>query len=493
MSQTQSKSTNSQFGQNVTTTSAVPVTDLLEEEGTVPFLGMNEATNATYPDAVSTNGRRYVSSGTQTFKDALEVLPHAGEGELWANNEFVSPDEDGSGVTVDVDALKNIHGLDLSELATATGRTVEQLASQASPESLIKVNTHKDIVDRRRLALRTLGFDVKFRWQIASSRYTPGNMRSFFKRKVAACEKHGATDAFGWIRHYDWGGSVTITTIYPSKAYEIGNPDETEVDFQDNELTIATDDSGADTDPSEDTVTIYYGDRTGYDFRGHQKLWVKPVIYIPSVDTMIPLPYNDTDLSRKHTGNLMGDAIDWHEKILSKIDTLCEDINQEITRARIVAMDFSELPFDIKEFYQYLGIQNEKYAEKAAERAKTLADPPDRPTLWNLQLSLKMAILDHYDGSRAGNTYQEYQELAGEILRHPATQITLAKEQHQFESDTDDGDSLDDEQQTLGESLQEVMDLTGVTENRLNPTEAQKIEQRVQQRLPTSDTGATSD
>ena len=493
MSQTQSKNTNQQFGQNVTATSNVPVTDLLEEEGTVPFLGMNEAAHATYPDAVSASGRRYVLSGTQTFKDALEVLPHAGEGELWADNEFVSQNENGSEASVDVDALKDIHGLNLSELEVATGKTVEQLAAAANPDPLIRVNTHKDIVDRRRLALRTLGYDVKFRWQIASSRYTPGNMRSFFKRKIAACEKHGASDAFGWIRHYDWGGSVTITTIYPSKAYEIGTPDGTEIDFENNELTLPDVHDDPDTDSDSVTVTIYYGDRTGYDFRGHQKLWVKPVIYIPSVGTMIPLPYNDTDLSRKHTGNLMEDAIDWHEKILSKIDTLCEDINQEITRARVVAMDFSELPFGIKEFYQYLGIQNEKYAEKAAERARTFANPPECPTLWNLQLSLKLAILDNYDGSRAGKTYQEYQELAGEILRHPATQITLAKEQHQFESDTDDTETLDAAQQTLGESLQDVMDLTGVTENRLNPTEAQKIEQRVQQRLPSADSGATSD
>lgn len=492
MSQTQSNSS-SAFGQTVSATNSVPVTDLLEQEGTVPFLGVNEAAQATYPDAVSTSGRRYVTSGTQTFKDALEVLPHAGEGELWADNEFVSEADDGSGVTVDADALTDVHGLDLNELASATGRTVDQLIAEAEPDSQIKVTTHKDIVDRRRLALRTLGYDVKFRWQIASRRYTPGNMRSFFKRKIAACEKHGATDAFGWIRHYDWGGSVTITTIYPSKAYEIGTPDETDIDFENNELTLATADADAETTPSEDSVTIYYGDRMGYDFRGHQKLWVKPVIFIPSVGTMIPLPYAGTDLSRKHTGDLMADAIDWHETILSKIDSLCADINKEITRARVVAMDFEELPFSITEFYQYLGIKNETYAEKAADRATALADPPERPTLWNLQLSLKLAILDNYSGSKAGATYQEYQELAGEILRHPATQITLAKEQHQLESDTDDTETLDAAQQTLGESLQDVMDLTGVTENRLNPTEAQKIEQRVQQRLPSADSGATSD
>lgn len=468
---------------------SVSVSNLLEEEGTVPFLGINQAAQAKYPDEVNAQGERYVTHGSQSFKEALEVLPHAGEGELWADNEFVEPGSSDGSVSVDLESIRNVYGLDVEKLEARSGQSIEQMAAGADPESLINISTHKDIVDRRRLALRTLGFDVKFRWQIASSRYAPGNIREFFKRKIAACQQHGAEGAFGWIRHYDWGGSVNITTIYPSKAYEIGQPDDSDIDIDNNELTIAnapTNTSAIGTD-SDESVTIYYGDRIGYDFRGHQKLWAKPIIYIPSAGTMIPLPYNGTDLSRKHTGNLMADAIDWHEKILTRIDELCVQINQEITRARMVALDFSQLPFGIEEFYGYLGIQNQKYAEKAASRAKQFASPSDQPTLWNLQLSLKLAILTNYSGTKAGNTYQEYQELAGEILRHPATQISLAKEQHQIESKSQaEEDELDQSQQTLGESLQDVMDMTGVTENRLNPTEAQKIEQRVQQQLPTN-------
>lgn len=468
----------------------VPITDLIERQGTVPFLGVNEAANAEYPEEVATIGSRFVGDNPRTFKQALEVLPHPAEGELWADNEFVTPGENGDTVNVDLDALRNIHGLDIGDLEQRAGMSLGEMVNAARPDPLLKVGTNKDIIDHRRLALRTLGFDCKFRWQIASSRYDPGNMREFFKRKIAACQNHNAEGAFGWIRHHDWGGSVTMTTIYPSKAYEVGMPDDTDIDFQQDQLTIADNPIGQSfnerEDADDDTITIYYGDRMGYDFRGTQKLWAKPVIFIPSVGAMIPIPYDGTDLSRKHTGNLMEDAIKWHETILTRLDELSESINQNIVRARIAALDFEELPFDIEDFYRFVGIKNDTYCEKAAERARALASPPTQPSLWNLQLSLKLAILDNYEGSKAGKTYQEYQEIAGQILRYPSTQIQMAMEQYEYEKDADDDEVLiDPEQQTLVESLEDVIDLKGVTENRLNPTEAQKIESRIQQRLPT--------
>lgn len=468
------------------------VSHLVERRGTVPFVGVNSAAAAEYPDDVSTAGDRFAPSNPKSFKEALEVLPHPGEGELWAENEFVAPGATDGTVDVDLDSIQSVHGLDTDEIEQVTGRTLNQLVAEADPSPLVSVGTHKDIIDRRRLALHTLGFDCKFRWQIASDRYDPGNMRAFFRRKIAAAQQHGAEDAFGWIRHRDWGGSVTMTTIYPSKAYEVGMPDETDLDLDGDEITIAEgvdeavfNEREADADDGE-TLTIYYGDRMGYDFRGTQKLWAKPLIYIPSSNAMIPIPYAGNDLSRKHTGNLMEDAIEWHEKILSKLDELCESINQSIVRARVAALDFNELPFEVEDFYRLIGVKNDTYCEKAAERARSLATPSSRPTLWNLQLSLKLTVLEHYSGAKAGDTYQSYQEIAGEILRHPSTQVQLALEQYEYEREEDDEEVLDEAQQTLAGSLADVLDMKGVTENRLNATEAQKIEARVQQRLPGS-------
>lgn len=478
-------------------TRGISITRLVEQSGTVPFLGITDTGTIEYPNAVNAAGERFIEGSNQSFKATLSILPHAGEGELWAENEFVTQQPDGS-VTVDLEALRDVHGLDTASLKQHTGMDLSELIDHTDPEPAIPITTHKDIIDRRRLALRTLGFDCRFRWQIASDRYSPGNMRAFFRRKIAACQKHGANDAFGWIRHFDWGGSVSITTIYPSKSYEVSPPDDTDIDLSTGELTVAKapkrDETNANTDGDEDddepptSTTIYYGDQMGYDFRGQQKLWVKPVIYIPTTDVMVPLPYSENDLSRKHTSNLMDDAVGWHEQILEQIDKLCTDVNQEIQRARLVAIDFDTLEFDIESFYRYIGINNDDYVEAAVDRATALASPSTQPTLWNLQLSLKLALLEHYNGNRAGKTYREYQELAGEILRHPATMITTAKEQHRIESETPNNGAsdLDNSQTTLAESLEDVIELSGVTENSLDAIEAEEIEQRVQQRLPTN-------
>lgn len=468
---------------------AVNTTQLLEQHGTVPFLGIIDTGTTAYPDPVDATGERFVDDNPQSFKAALSVLPHAGEGDLWADNEFVTQ-HDNATITVDTDAIKDVHGLDIASLEQHTGMTVDELIEATSPKPSIPIDTHKDIIDRRRLALRTLGFNCRFRWQIASDQYSPGNMRAFFKQKIAACQRHSATDAFGWIRHYDWGGSVTITTIYPSKSYTISPPDDVDVDFSTGELTLAntsTDDT-ADGESTPTNTTIYYGDQMGYDFRGQRRLWVKPIIYIPDSDVMVPTPHSEMDFTRKHTSNIMEDAIGWHEQILSELDSLSEEINQDVQRARLIAIDFDTLEFSIEDFYNYIGIGNDDYVEAAADRATAFATPQSQPTLWNLQLSLKLALIDHYEGYRAAKTYREYQELAGEILRHPASMITTAKEQHRLASDTstDDPTTIDDSQMTLVESLEDLIDLDGITENSLDAHEAQQIEQRVQKQLPST-------
>lgn len=466
---------------------------LVQPHGTVGFLGVSDGVSAEYPDGVDLKDKRMVDVDDPTnFKEALEVLPHPSKNDLWADNKFAVGSEDGSSVTVKTDEIRDVHGLDAEEIEQQAGMSLEEIVAQTDPEPLIPVLTDKGIIDDRRLALRTLGADCKFRWQIASNTYHPGNMREFFKRKIAACQQHGAEDMFGWIRHYDYGGSVTITTIYPSKAYEVGIGDETDIDISGGEIAVADNPLGegyselqsADTD--DDTVTIYYGDRIGYDFSGTQTLWAKPVIFIPSVNTMIPIPYDDTDLRRKHTDNIMEDAIEYHEKILTKLDRISGTINEHVIRSRVAAIDFEAREFGIEEFYRLIGVHTEAYREEAAKRVRRFANPATKPTLWNLQLSLKVTLLNEFEGKKAGRQYKMFQELAGKMLKKPATVIQNAIEQHRFEQaqkDDEDEAEVEDDQMTLAESLGDVLELDGVTENKLDASEAQRIEEEVQQRL----------
>ncbi len=142
------------------------VLDLLDQEATHAFAGLTPADDAEYPDAVSPE-TGCLDPNPRSLKDVLSVLPQASSGELWATNEFVGVDG-----TIDIEALRNVDGLDIDTLETATGQSLSEIATDSSSDPLVRVRDHKDIVDERRKALCALGFDVKFRWQIASDRYS---------------------------------------------------------------------------------------------------------------------------------------------------------------------------------------------------------------------------------------------------------------------------------------------------------------------------------
>jgi hypothetical protein len=417
-------------------------------------------------------------------------LPQPAEGELWADNRFVDANEDAQTVCVDLESMRDVHGLDIEQIEQRTNMTLEEMAHTVSPSPLVNVDTHKDIIDERRLALNTLGYDCRFRWQIASSRYNPGDMRTFFKRKIAACQQYGAEDGFGWIRHYDYGGNVTITTIYPSMSYEITPPKA--VDYQLDADSISIDDSDTqfselDPDENETTVTVYYGDRLGYDFTGTQTLWAKPVVFLPKHGMMIPLPDTGSNLDRRHTQNIMADAIDYHETVLETIDNLATTINEHIIRSRLLSLSFDVLPFSIEEFYRLIGIKSKKYRELAAQRVRKFAEPETEPTVWNLQLSLKIALVNEFQGNKAGRQYEAFQEQCGKMLRKPALVVQNAQEQYEFEQQQTDDDAADNDGQLtldgIAESLNDVIDLQGISENQLNPDAAQRIENRVQKQI----------
>jgi hypothetical protein len=144
----------------------VPVTDLLARETTLSFAGLTPADQGDYPDAVSSEAR-CLDPDRRSLKDVIATLPQASSGEFWATNEFV--DVDG---TVDTQAIRDIHGLDVDVLEDVAECSLDELATRASSDPLVRIRDHQDIVDERRKALCALGYDVTFRWQIASDRYS---------------------------------------------------------------------------------------------------------------------------------------------------------------------------------------------------------------------------------------------------------------------------------------------------------------------------------
>ena len=144
----------------VTGTDQVPVTALLPEERTVPFLGLMDAAATRARDIPPVSSEvRCGEDELISLKAAISILPRAGSGEIWATNEFVATDG-----TVDAEAIKAVHGLDAERFEAETGRSLDAAAREARGEPIIPVEDHQDIVDERRKALHALGYDVKFRW-----------------------------------------------------------------------------------------------------------------------------------------------------------------------------------------------------------------------------------------------------------------------------------------------------------------------------------------
>ncbi|MFC6942822.1 hypothetical protein ACFQE8_23160 [Salinirubellus sp. GCM10025818] len=411
----------------------------------------------------------------------ISILPRASSGELWTTNEFVATDG-----TVDAEAIKAVHGLDAERFEAETGQSLDAAAREARGEPIVPVEDHQDIVDERRKALHALGYDVKFRWQIASDRYSIINPQEAYLPIVDALEHRGETEAFGWASYRDWGGLLKLFVVCPGLEQTVTGGEASDPETDTKGLTAVSEMDGTD-------IVVYGGFETGYDFRGTQTLWAKPILYFPETGAVVP------DTGKRYTRRHYGRATDaaherandrvpiteWWQSIYDDIDLRMVEVDRTIRRARAIAYDFETLPFSTTDCYRYWGIA-ETYALLAADRATTLAEPASRPTVYNLQLSLLLALLDEYGGSWASNTHQEYLEVAGELLRTPAMMIQLAVKEHDCQTDEPTERVLDEDQQTLSDALEDIVDIPGIdvdTEAALSDEQAQRLHDQVQRQL----------
>ncbi|QLC35727.1 hypothetical protein EFA46_015315 (plasmid) [Halarchaeum sp. CBA1220] len=476
------------------------LTDLLTQETDITFAGLTETDDQSYPDELPPETRCFAAT-PRSFKEAIRVLPKASPGELWATNDFVET----SG-RVDTTAIRDVHGLDVDALEATTGRSLEDLAAASTADAVVQVTDHKDIVDDRRKALNALGYDVKFRWQIASDSYSIINPQEAYLPIISALQQRGETDAFGWVSYRDWGGLLKMVVICPSLRHVVSG-EQAEADLEDDvdedgitsvvspaqNQPDASDSDGCDAETDALETVVYGGFQTGYDFRGTQTLWARPILFFPDSGTVLP------DMGERYTRRHYGQATnaaherkqgrvpisEWWRNIYDDINTRMIEVDTAIRRTRAIAYDFDDLPFSLEDCYSYWGVAN-KYSERAANRATSIAMPSTRPTVFNIQLSLLIALLEEYDGSMASNSYQEYLEVAGELFRKPAMMIQLAMQEHDHRADDDTERVLPENQQTLSDALADIIDIPGIrvdTEVELNDQQAQRVQDRLQQRL----------
>ncbi|WP_254824857.1 hypothetical protein [Haloglomus halophilum] len=474
---------------------AITLSDLLTRETDIKFAGLTETDPREYPDEIPPE-TRCLATNPNSFKEAIQVLPKASPGELWATNDFVETTG-----RVDTDAIRRVHGLDIDALEEQTGRSLEDLASASETDAVVRVSDHKDIVDDRRKALNALGFDVKFRWQIASDSYSIINPQEAYLPIISALQQRGETNAFGWISYRDWGGLLKMVVVCSSLRHVVSGGQEDLRDAVDEDgitsvVSASRQESKAnDAEAEADTqeTVVYGGFQTGYDFRGTQTLWARPILFFPDSGTILP----DTGerYTRRHYGKATNAAherkqgrvpiSEWWRNIYDDIDTRMIEVETALRRTRAIAYDFDDLPFSLEDCYTYWGVAY-KYAERAADRATSIASPASKPTVFNVQLSLLIALLEEYDGSMASNSYQEYLEVAGELFRKPSMMIQLAMQEHDRQTDDETERVLPENQQTLSDALKDIVDIPGIsvdTEANLSDQQAQRVQDRLQKRL----------
>ena len=465
-------------------TSVVDPRSLIAEERTIAFRGLSVPQDS-YPEEVEpkTDSLR-LSESPSTFKEVVNHLPVASSGELYADNKFV---DDFGGINTA--AIREVDGLDVDALEDATNMKIGQMAGLTDADPLVEVDDNQDIIDERRLALSTLGAPVKFRWQIASDRYCIVQPADAYLPIISALQKRGETGAFGWAHYRDWGGEFKMSVLFPELRRTIVPQ---EADDVEPDSVRGNDVDGIETaDGTEDEgVTVYGGVQTGYDFRGSQAVWAKPMLYVPASD--IAIFGVGTRRSRRHVGSATNAAHErqndrtpineWWGNIYDDIQAQATVIDKQIILGRTLSLNFEDVPYSITDFYQYLGIPG-KYAEEAADRAERFASPPSAPTLWNLQLSLQVALDALYEGSRASATYQDYNEVGQQIFREPVYSIQMALMEHDRQAkETGAKTQLPADQQSLSDSIDDLVDVPGLnanTEADLSDVEAQRIQDNV--------------
>lgn len=441
------------------------VYNLVQQQDRVCFLGLESHSDAEYPDHISEASPMY-DDNPVAFNDIIKLLPEAEEGELRAVNEFVN--QDGS---VDADAIDNVDDINLDELSIDPDDI-----SQADRHP--SVHDYKDIVDPRRKALSALGYDVKFRWQVATDSYAIINPKdAYYPAYKTFKEKGEGNTIFGWVDTRDWGGRVNMYIFFAD--HTIDHPGD------------------------DDEPPLYVGLHTGYDFSGGRAMDVKLFGYDPGNDVRF---YSlGARRSRRHVGDPNNPEHErsqgrtpikeWWEKEYENLLVWTDDLIEDIEFATATTIDFSNFQFDIEDFYAYLDIPNSYIEETdggigAVKRARRHSPSSTTYTMWTLFYALANTLEDEFQGSDyAGSAFKVYADIATKILRSPHMMIERAKREHDRQQQKADSSQQSKREQVLEggselDAVDSVTELDGVsTEDELDLVEKRSIAQESQKSL----------
>lgn len=267
-----------------------------------------------------------------------------------------------------------------------------------------ETNRFNALVDPDKAELSQVKDNVDPLWHIPTDSYGTVNPPQFYTPLEDAIMEAGwGDDVFGEIRQYKQGGEVHMDIMFSGHKVDVGG---------------------------DNNSPLYAGITTGYDYFGNSALYAEGF----AMDTQCRNSMRSlTDKkSRRHVGD-PEDDVDWWEDILTKLGGLVDHLGEMIETAMEVEMDFRELPFDLQEFYEYVGFP-EYMARSAASHARTRTDhgEPWRVDLWAAHSGATYAITHDFRGGENG-AIENYVRMANDMVQNPSMVLHEVETQYEME------------------------------------------------------------
>jgi hypothetical protein len=212
--------------------------------------------------------------------------------------------------------------------------------------------------------------------------------------------------AFGEIRQYRGGGEVHMDLMFDGLSVDL---------------------------PERDSP-ITMGVTSGYDFFGGHAVYVEGFARdTRCANSIRQLTDRETV---KHVGDV-GDFEGWWEDRLGQLGLVAEDLLAFIEDAGEITVTFTDVPFDVTEFYELLDFPS-YLAAQAASDARSNPTDPFEIDMWTLHSGATYALTHVFRG-KEGASLDGYVRTANDILFNPEATVECVEQTYEqrAEAETD--------------------------------------------------------
>lgn len=209
---------------------------------------------------------------------------------------------------------------------------------------------------------------------------------------------------FGEIRQYRGGGEVHMDVMFDGLSVDL--PDR------------------------RDPITM--GLTSGYDYFGGHAVYVEGFARDTTCANSIrSLTDRETV---KHVGEV--DAFGpWWEQILGQVELIANDLYAFIIDAQEITVEFTQMPFDVEEFYTLLSFPA-YLSERAASDARANAPDPFEIDMWTLHSGATYA-LTHFFTGKEGSALDGYVRAANDLLFNPEASLSRVEQAYEREAESE--------------------------------------------------------